>query len=194
MEIVMKTVKEIVKNAINAIEKINEKEIKKMIKEIRNSDRIFVVGTGRSELVGKAFAMRLMHLGFNVHVVGEVTTPAIRDKDCLIAISGSGETKTVTIAAETSKKIGACVIGITSTQNSTLWRIADIKVVIPTKSKKAWKDYTSESLKGEYGDLMPLGTLFEDTAQLFLDGVIAELMTILGKKEEDLRKRHETFY
>lgn len=64
-----------------------------MIEEIRNSDRIFVVGTGRSELVGKAFAMRLMHLGFNVHVVGEVTTPAIRDKDCLIAISGSGETK-----------------------------------------------------------------------------------------------------
>lgn len=35
---------------------------------------------------------------------------------------------------------------------------------------------------------MPLGTLFEDTAQLFLDGVIAELMTILGKRKKILEK------
>ncbi len=35
-----------------------------------------------------------------------------------------------------------------------------------------------------------MGTLFEDTTHLFLDGLIAEFMSILGKKEKDLRKRH----
>ena len=44
-----------------------------------------------------AFAMRLMHLGFVVYVIGDVTTPSINEDDCLIAISGSGETRTVTL-------------------------------------------------------------------------------------------------
>jgi len=69
--------------------------------------------------VGKAFAMRLMHLGFTVYAVGDVTTPAISAEDCLVAISGSGETKTVTLAAETSASVGATVIAITATHKIT---------------------------------------------------------------------------
>ncbi|MEM4076729.1 MAG: 6-phospho-3-hexuloisomerase, partial [Metallosphaera sp.] len=38
--------------------------------------------------------------------------------------------------------------------------------------------------------LAPLGTLFEDTTQVFLDGVVAELMVRLKKTEEDLRLVH----
>jgi 6-phospho-3-hexuloisomerase len=34
--------------------------------------------------------------------------------------------------------------------------------------------------------------MFEITALVFLDGVIASLMTRLGKREEDLRARHAT--
>jgi 6-phospho-3-hexuloisomerase len=40
----------------------------------------------------RAFAMRLMHIGFQVHVAGDVTTPAIRGGNLLIIGSGSGET------------------------------------------------------------------------------------------------------
>ena len=70
-----------------------------------------------------AFAMRLMHLGFVVYVIGDVTTPAIKEKDCLIAISGSGETRTVTIAAETASDSGASVIGITTNTIINTWKI-----------------------------------------------------------------------
>ncbi|MEN4043282.1 MAG: hypothetical protein PQ971_00315 [Methanobacterium sp.] len=35
-----------------------------------------------------------------------------------------------------------------------------------------------------------MGTLLEDTAHLFLDGLIAEFMVRLGKKEIDLKRRH----
>ena len=36
-------------------------------------------------------AMRLMHVGFEAHVVGEATTPSIAEGDRLMVFSGSGE-------------------------------------------------------------------------------------------------------
>ena len=78
MEIIKKTTEEITRHALAVINKIEEEQVSKMIETIINSDCVFIVGTGRSELVGKMFAMRLMHLGFTVYVVGDVTTPAIK--------------------------------------------------------------------------------------------------------------------
>ncbi|MGB9838106.1 6-phospho-3-hexuloisomerase [Methanothermobacter sp.] len=190
MEILKNTVHKITEHAINAIEKVDESELEQMITRIMDARAVFIVGTGRSELVGKAFAMRLMHLGFTVYVVGDVTTPAISDEDCLIAISGSGETKTVTLAATTSKSVGATVIAVTATPQSTLTGYSDVVICIPSKTKEAWKYYTSGVLRGDYDDLTPMGTLFEDSTHLFLDGLIAEFMAILGKKERDLKERH----
>jgi 6-phospho-3-hexuloisomerase len=106
MEYIKKTAEGIAKHALEVIDRINQEQVELMIGCITDSESTFIVGSGRSELVGKSFAMRLMHLGFRVYVVGDVTTPALTDKDCLIAISGSGETKTVTLAAETAKEVG----------------------------------------------------------------------------------------
>jgi len=190
MEYIKKTAQEITKHALEVIEKIEEESVSLMISTIVDSESVFIVGTGRSELVGKMFAMRLMHLGFTVYVVGDVTTPAIKGSDCLIAISGSGETKTVTLAAETAKEVNAKVIGITGNPESTLRDSLDVVVNMKSKTKKPWKYYTSNVLKGLYDDLAPMGTLFEDSTHLFLDGLIAEFMAVLGKKEIDLKKRH----
>ena len=62
------------------------------------------MGAGRSGLVAKAFAMRLMHLGFTAYVVGETITPAMRPKDLLVIFSGSGRTKTIADIAETARE------------------------------------------------------------------------------------------
>jgi len=35
-----------------------------------------------------------------------------------------------------------------------------------------------------------MGTLFEDSCMIFLDGVIAELMARIGISEEDMRRKH----
>ena len=192
MEHIKKTAKNITKHALAVIDKIDEKQVDKMIDTIQNAKSVFIVGSGRSELIGMAFAMRLMHLGFVVYVIGDVTTPAIDKNDCLIAISGSGETRTVTLAAGTASASEASVIGITANTSSTLGGYLDVCVNIESKTKVPWKHYTSEVLKGEYDDLTPMGTLFEDSTHLFLDGLIAEFMARLGKKEIDLKKRHAT--
>ena len=50
--------------------------------------------------------MRLMHLGFNVYVVGETVTPAVETDDLLIVISGSGETKSINEMSALAKAKG----------------------------------------------------------------------------------------
>jgi len=192
MEHIKKTAENITKHALAVIERIDEEQVDLMIKTIQSSKSVFIVRSGRSELIGMAFAMRLMHLGFVVYVIGDVTTPSINKDDCLIAISGSGETRTVTLAAETAAESGSSVIGITANTSSTLTNYLDVTINIESKTKIPWKHYTSQVLKGNYDDLTPMGTLFEDSTHLFLDGLIAEFMAILGKKEDDLKSRHAT--
>src|SRR5512143_1955726 len=66
---------------------------------LRSHPRIFMLGSGRSGMVMSMFAMRLMHLGLDVHRIGESTTPAIHKGDLLIIGSGSGETESCLLAA-----------------------------------------------------------------------------------------------
>ncbi len=46
-------------------------KIEQVIEALQNAKSVFVLGAGRSGFVAKSFAMRLMHCGFNVYVVGE---------------------------------------------------------------------------------------------------------------------------
>ncbi|MEM2020965.1 MAG: 6-phospho-3-hexuloisomerase [Zestosphaera sp.] len=168
-----------------------EKFISKLISVYYDSRKILVLGAGRSGLVGRAFAMRLSHLGFNVYVFGETINPPLNPGDMLIAISGSGRTKLVVTAAEAAKSLGAVVVSITTYPNSPLGSMSDITVRVPGRTKVSGEDdYNVRQLKGLYEPLAPLGTLFEVTTLVMLDSVAAELMARLGKTEEDLKLRH----
>jgi len=94
-EEVLSSMRLIIENLKEVIGKLDREAIKAMLQKTIDSNQIFVMGAGRSRLVGKAFAMRLMQLGLSVYVVGEITTPAVLPQDVVIAISGSGETHTV---------------------------------------------------------------------------------------------------
>lgn len=193
MEEVAKAMNIITRHAEKVSEKLKEKEVNEFVKTILDAERVFVAGAGRSGLIAKAFAMRLMHLNFHVHVIGETITPRLRKGDLFLGVSGSGETTRVVSAAETAKEIEAKIIVITSYPNSSLGELADHVVKVPGRVETAdKKSYTGRQISGEYESLTPLGTLFEVTALTFLDGVIASLMKELGKKEEDLSKQHAT--
>jgi 6-phospho 3-hexuloisomerase len=173
--------------------KMKGKDVEKFINALMDAKRVFVVGAGRSGLVVKAFAMRLMHLDFNVHVVGETITPSLRRGDLIVALSGSGETDLIVESSNIAKKIGVKIVAITTYPKSNLARIADLTVVLPGRTKAAkTSTFMRRELAGEYASLTPLGTLFEIGAMVFLDGVIASLMVKLGRKEEDMRAKHAT--
>ncbi|MEM4475316.1 MAG: 6-phospho-3-hexuloisomerase, partial [Fervidicoccaceae archaeon] len=152
---------------------------------------VLVMGAGRSGLVGRAFAMRLRHLGFESYVLGETITPALKENDLVLAISGSGSTELIVTAATAAKKVGAKVVAITSHPNSPLGRIADLIVEVPGRTKISGEsNYFARQILGIHEPLAPLGTLFEDTTMIVLDGLIVELMQRLGKKEDELRIMH----
>ncbi|MDD5112002.1 MAG: 6-phospho-3-hexuloisomerase [Candidatus Altiarchaeota archaeon] len=166
---------------------------KKLTDAVIKADRIFVYGAGRSGLVARAFAMRLVQLGLTSYVVGETVTPSLGKKDLLILVSGSGETSIVLNIAKAAQPLGTRIGAITSYPNSSLGRIADIIVCIKGKAKvEIEKDHLKHQIEGVHSSLTPLGTLFEDTSMVFLDGVVGRLMIQLGKSEVDMKKRHAT--
>jgi 6-phospho-3-hexuloisomerase len=185
--------KEIATHVLKSLEEINDIEIEKLVELIQNSNRVFVMGAGRSGLVARAFAMRLVQLGLQSYVVGETTTPSMAEDDLLVLVSGSGTTSSIINAAETAKSIGATVLTITSYPVSYLGGVSDYTLKIKGRTKKDSSietDHLKHQIEGFHSTLTPLGTLFEDTVMVFLDGIIARLMLVLGKKEHDLRKRH----
>ena len=179
------SMKLIIENLEEVIDKLDREAIKKMLQKIIDGNQIFVMGAGRSRLVAKAFAMRLMQLGFSVYVVGETTTPAVLPQDVMIAISGSGETRTVADLGKLAKDIASALVTITSKKYSTLGRISDIAVIIPSKTK-------NDSDEADYleRNMPPLGTTFEITAFVFLDSVVSQLMMLTGALEAELKSRY----
>jgi 6-phospho-3-hexuloisomerase len=186
---------QIIKGVDRTLARISQTQVEAMINMMlwARYKHILVIGVGRSGLIGRAFAMRLMHLDFDVYVMGETITPAIGKGDLIIAISGSGTTKLAVTAAEIGKEVGAKIIAITSHPNSDLAKISDHVVQIRGRTKIAReRDYFLRQLTGVHEPLAPLGTIFELSAMVFFDSLIAELIERLGKSEGELKKKHAT--
>lgn len=187
---------EIAKFIEGAAGEINGDEVGRLIELLAGiygdpSRKVLVMGAGRSGLVGRAFAMRLLHLGYNSFVLGDTIVPSVQKGDVVIAISGSGKTKLIVTAAEAAKQVEATVVAITTFPESPLGRLADIVVRVPGRTKHSrLDDYFARQILGIHEPLAPLGTLFEDTALVFLDGVIYALMKRLKVSEEEMRNRH----
>jgi 6-phospho 3-hexuloisomerase len=186
------TVRGIANFAINAIEAVDIKSIEALLDEIQSANRIFIYGAGRSGLAARAFAMRLVHLDLQTFIIGETITPSTHPKDLFICISGSGETSSVIDYAKSAKKAGVKIATITSYPESTLGKLSDLIVVIKGKTKLdiSKEDYDKRQIAGQSVTLAPMGTLFEDTAMIFFDGLIAELMQKLGRSEAHMMKKH----
>jgi len=172
---------------------ISDADVEKLLAELLNAKRIYVIGAGRSGLVAKAFAMRLMHLGLQAYVVGETITPALNTGDTIVVFSGSGRTKTVADIAETAKDIGAHICLITSNAESRIGRISDCIVIIENQRDEVEDDaleFEIRQMMGDHKSFAPLGTLFETASMIFADAVISRLMEITKTDENALKNRH----
>ena len=150
----------------------------KLTQLLDSANRIFIAGAGRSKLVGNFFAMRLVHGGYDVSVVGEIVTPSIKNGDLLIIISGSGETEQLIAFTKSAKKVGANIVLISAQNESTIGDMADAVFQIGRTE--------------QYGKVlgMPMGTVFELSTLLFLEATISHVIHDKGIAEEIMRERH----
>lgn len=166
---------------LNLAKKMDLESLVPFINSIQQSERIFLISAGRSGFAMRSVAMRLMHLGLQVYVVGDTTTPAITKDDLLIAASGSGTTGGIVRAAEKAVSVGAKLVAITANQDSALAKLAGHIVYIPA----AGKEEHGSGKSAQYA-----GSLFEQFLLLLMDSVFQSLWKLDGTPAEELYKRH----
>lgn len=151
-----------------------------LVSSLNAAARVFVTGQGRSGLVARAFAKRLMHLGHRVFFVGDETTPPVGKGDLLVAVSGSGVTGATCHFAEIAKKAGATVAAVVADPTARLAGVADAVLVIPG-SVKTGAGAESRQMAG---------SLFEQTALIVFDAVVMVLAETRRETHESMRRRH----
>ena len=166
-----------------ALAAIAPDDAERLVDLILGARRVFVAGAGRSGLAIKAFAMRLMHLGLDVYVVGETVTPAMTADDLLLIGSGSGETASLVAMAEKVRALKGRLALVTIVADSRIGRLADAVVVIPAPSPKA------RALHG-ITSVQPMGSLFEQSLLILLDVIVLRLMERQGRDSAAMFERH----
>jgi 6-phospho-3-hexuloisomerase len=160
---------------------VDEAVVAELAEALEPARRVFLYGRGRSGFVARAFAVRLMQLGYQTFVVGETITAPVQKDDVVVLVSGSGTTYPVVMTAELGRRLGAHVVAVTGDTDSEVARLAHTVVPLVAPDRN-----------GERARYAPLGTLFETAAWLFFDGLVAVLMERLETSEEAMRTRHAT--
>ena len=171
---IIKIIEDEIKNVLSKIDSKKTKNFSELLYK-NHGNKIFVTGEGRSGLVGKAFAMRLMQLGYKSYFVPESTVPAMGKKDVFIALSGTGNNSIVLERLKLAKKQKSFTVAITSNDKSPLSKNSKMTIKIP-----AFADRNME----------PLGSLFVQSALLYTDSIIVSLMIMFNKSPSSLRKFH----
>ena len=175
----MTTASEILKEVDEALGAVGVCQVQTLEDEILSAKHIFLAGAGRSGLMSKAFANRLMHLGFSASVVGDVTSPHSMSGGLLLVGSGSGETASLAGQAAQAKKANMRVALITTNPLSTIAGLADAVVTIPAQSKTSAEE-----------SMQPMGSTFEQASLVLYDAMAVDLMGKTGQTEKDLSGRH----
>lgn len=163
--------KKVAQEITDVMGNISDDQVELFIRSIEAADKVFFVGVGRVLLSLKSMAKRFNHLGIDCHIVGDITEPAITDKDLLIVGSGSGESIFPLNIAKKAKSFGTTVVHIGSNPNSSMRQYTDCFVRIPVQTKLG--------LKGEIKSIQPMTSLFEQI--LLLLGDTVALMMIQEK-------------
>ncbi|WP_196595681.1 6-phospho-3-hexuloisomerase [Pectinatus frisingensis] len=158
----------VIRECTIALSKVNGHKVDEFITMLLQADKIFLIGVGRVKLELEAFAKRLVHLGFKACMVGDITEPAMTDKDILIVGSGSGESVVPVAIAKKAKGFGGKIIHIGSNPQSNLSPITDLMVRIPVQTKLYLKD--------EIASRQPMSSLFEQSLLLLCDIVAVMIM------------------
>ncbi|MFP3871079.1 MAG: 6-phospho-3-hexuloisomerase [Syntrophobacteria bacterium] len=143
---------------------LSDEAMDDLIQRILKARAIFFSAQGRSGYILRCFCMRLMHLGYQVYFCGETVTPAICQGDLLVVLSGSGETPSTLEAVKIAKRRNAVTCGIVGNPDSRIAARVDVQICLPgtTKLRRSC----------EPPSFQMAGSLFEQSAFLFLEGVV----------------------
>ncbi len=156
-------------------------EVDRLCDELLKARRIACYGVGREGLMMRALCMRLMHLGMDAHVVGDMTTPPLGPGDLLVVSAGPGSFSTVRALAGVAHSAGARVAAVTAQPTGEVPSAAD--VVIHLRAQTMADDKGGQSV-------LPMGSLYEAAMLIFFDIVSIVLRERTAQTMDSMRSRH----
>lgn len=155
-------------------EKIDQVNMREFIDEVKNHNRIFLIGVGREGMATRAFAMRLMHMGKEIHWIWDDTAPSIGEGDLLIATLGDGGIGHINYVCERAKETGARIYAVTgSPSGNTARNVADKVFFVPAAVYRGTDDVVPS--------FQPMGNLFEQCLLILFDIIV---MTIVAEEPD----------
>lgn len=162
---------------------IDDAQAALFVARIQQANHIFLQGAGRSGIAIRGFANRLLHLGFSVSMVGDITSPHTQPGDLLIIGSGSGETASLVSLAQKAVACGVDIALVTMQAASTIGKLANCVLVLPGTVKE-------ENSRQEATFSQPMGSAFEQLCFITYDAIVLTLMAQLGETSASMFKRH----
>ena len=163
--------------------RVDQGAIEHACRMLADARQITVYGCGREALQMKGFAMRLFHLGLPVSVVGDMTTPALREGNVFFASSGPGETATVLTLMKVAHGVRAKNLLVTAQPNSSAADLADFMLVVPAQTM-------ADDQGAQRTSVLPMGSVFEGALFLLFEIVVLKLKDMLDVSSEAMRARH----
>ncbi len=154
----------------------------RLVETLATARRIAITGAGREGLMMRALAMRLYHLGLDVHVVGDMTCPPLGPDDLLFVSAGPGDLSTITALVTTARAAGADTLCLTAQPDGPTARAATQIVHLPAQ--------TMASDQGATPSILPMGSVFEGAMFLIFELVVLALCDRLGTTPAGMRARH----
>lgn len=164
-------------------EYVRQEDIEKMANEIEKANKLFLAGAGRSGFMMRAFANRLMHLGYETYMVGETITPPAKEDDLIIIGSGSGETTSLVAMANKGVTQKVKIALITIYDQSSIGKLASAIIKLPGSTRKSGEGMGIPTIQ-------PLGSSFEQLLFLTCDSIVLNIMRRKGIEYEEMFARH----
>jgi len=162
--------------------RLGAEEAEKACVAILQARRSAGYGVGREGLMIKALCMRLMHLGLDAHMVGDMTTPPLGQGDLLLVSAGPGWFATVAALLQVARQSGASTLVVTAQPGGKAPAAADVVVPLPAPPLA--------SARQAGAGVLPMGSLYEIAQLIFFDILSILLREKTGQSPEEMRSRH----
>lgn len=164
-----------------ALDSVSQAQLAEVAREIAAAKVVACLGAGREGLMMRALTMRLFHAGVDAHYVGDMTCPALGEKDVLLVSLGPGRLASIEAIADRARGASARVVGFTAQPELVRAELLDRVVAIDAQTMAS--DQGSDSV-------LPMGSAFEIALLVLTDLVSRRVRELAGGTAEQMRRRH----
>ena len=167
----------------SVFEKIDDNRVNSAIELIVRSQKIVVFAGGREKLQIMGFAMRMFHLGLDISVEGDMTTPPVRNGDLLIVSAGTGYISTALALMEVAKNSCASILMITAQPSGKCSKYADFLLELPAQTMV-------DDQVEKRSSVLPMGSLYEGALFILFEVMVLRLIDKLNINSNFMRSNH----